>query len=167
MSLHSDKIGSNSHSSAIFCPFTKDLTNFTFLCTNLLRCSLFFLPAQSSVVFDVFMETIKGFRTHNHEFRIIEIGKLRNQAATWCQGNLKASLPYPGVQPDVSSICTATMHTLADLHTKFSGARPPTAPNSFIFTYIFTEKCPRRRSTPPYGKSWIRPWHALGLKGFK
>ena len=22
-------------------------------------------------------------------------------------------------------------------------------PNSFIFAYIFTEKCPRRRSTPP------------------
>ena len=26
---------------------------------------------------------------------------------------------------------------------------PPTGPNSFVFAYIFTEKCPRRRSTPP------------------
>ena len=40
---------------------------------------------------------------------------------------------------------------------------PPMGPNSFVFTYIFTKKCPRRRSTPPlmaarppYGKSWIR-----------
>ena len=32
-------------------------------------------------------------------------------------------------------------------------------PNSFIFTYIFTEKCLRQRSTPlPYGKSWILHW---------
>ena len=28
-------------------------------------------------------------------------------------------------------------------------ARPPMGSNSFIFAYIFTEKCPRRRSTPP------------------
>ena len=26
---------------------------------------------------------------------------------------------------------------------------PPTKSNSFVFAYIFTEKCPRRRSTPP------------------
>ena len=43
------------------------------------------------------------------------------------------------------------------------GARPPMGPNSFIFAHIFTEKCPRQRSTPPqwvhgppYGTSWIR-----------
>ena len=29
------------------------------------------------------------------------------------------------------------------------GARPPMGPNSFVFAYIFTEKCPRRRSTAP------------------
>ena len=29
------------------------------------------------------------------------------------------------------------------------GARPPMGPNSFVFAYIFTKKCPRRRSTPP------------------
>ena len=31
------------------------------------------------------------------------------------------------------------------------GARPPPpmGPNSFVFAYIFTEKCPHRRSTPP------------------
>ena len=39
---------------------------------------------------------------------------------------------------------------VADLHTKNSSPRPPTAPNSFIFAYIFTKKCPRRRSTPPH-----------------
>ena len=40
---------------------------------------------------------------------------------------------------------------------------PPTGPNSFIFTYIFTEKCPHRGAvatnglmpTHPNGKSWI------------
>ena len=37
-----------------------------------------------------------------------------------------------------------------------SGACPPMGPNSFVFTHIFVEKRPRRRSTPPYGKSWIR-----------
>ena len=26
---------------------------------------------------------------------------------------------------------------------------PPMGPNSFVFAYIFTEKCPRRRSMPP------------------
>ena len=29
------------------------------------------------------------------------------------------------------------------------GACPTTGPNSFIFAYIFAEKCPRRMSTPP------------------
>ena len=37
---------------------------------------------------------------------------------------------------------------LADLHAKFSGALPPTGPNSFFFTYIFTKKCLHRKSTP-------------------
>ena len=27
--------------------------------------------------------------------------------------------------------------------------RPPTGPNSFVFAYIFTEKCPRWRKEPP------------------
>ena len=40
--------------------------------------------------------------------------------------------------------------TVADLHTKVSGARPPpTGPNSFVFTYHFTEKCLCRRLVPP------------------
>ena len=29
------------------------------------------------------------------------------------------------------------------------GARPPYGTNSFVFTHIFGEKCPHRRSTPP------------------
>ena len=48
-----------------------------------------------------------------------------------------------------------------------AGAYPPTGPNSFVFAYIFTEKCPCRRKTPPqngskppYGKSCIRPCKA-------
>ena len=43
-----------------------------------------------------------------------------------------------------------------------AGACPPTILNSFVFAYIFTEKCPCWRpnppqngSTPPYGKSWL------------
>ena len=60
---------------------------------------------------------------------------------------------------------------VADLHTKVSGAPPPpTGPNSFVFTYVFTEKrlCwrlappPTRVGAPPpppppNGKYWIRP----------
>ena len=30
-----------------------------------------------------------------------------------------------------------------------AGACPPTGPNSFIFAYIFTEKCPHWRPKPP------------------
>ena len=41
--------------------------------------------------------------------------------------------------------------SVADLHTKVSGARPPppTRPNSFVFTYVFTEKCLCQRLVPP------------------
>ena len=53
---------------------------------------------------------------------------------------------------------------LADLGRRAGRTPPPTGPNSFIFTYIFTKKCWHRGSTPPngstpppYGKSWIRP----------
>ena len=38
--------------------------------------------------------------------------------------------------------------TLADLG-GVPSARPPMGPNSFIFAYIFTKKCPRWRSMPP------------------
>ena len=46
--------------------------------------------------------------------------------------------------------------SLADLHTKFPSARPLRDP-ILSFSHIFTKKCPRRRSTPPYRKSWICP----------
>ena len=46
---------------------------------------------------------------------------------------------------------------------------PPTGSISFIFAYIFAEKCTRRRlvppngsAPPPNGKSWIR--HCLGIR---
>ena len=58
----------------------------------------------------------------------------------------------------------AVSSTLAGLGRGRAGrTAPPMGPNSFIFAYIFTEKCPCWRSTPPpngctppYGKSWIR-----------
>ena len=39
-----------------------------------------------------------------------------------------------------------------------SWAHAPMGPNSFIFAYIFIEKRPRRRTMPPYRKSWISHW---------
>ena len=56
--------------------------------------------------------------------------------------------------------------TVADLHTKVSGARPPpTGPNSFVFTYVFTKKhlCwrlappPMRVGAPPTGNPGSAP----------
>ena len=43
-----------------------------------------------------------------------------------------------------------------------AGTRPPTGPNSFVFTYIFTEKCPRWRPKPPQNGSTPPPlWKIL------
>ena len=39
--------------------------------------------------------------------------------------------------------------SVADLHTKISGAPPPTGPNTFVLTYIFAKKRPRRRLASP------------------
>ena len=41
--------------------------------------------------------------------------------------------------------------TVADLHTKVSGARPPprTGPNSFVFIYVITKKHLCQRLVPP------------------
>ena len=53
----------------------------------------------------------------------------------------------------VLSICSLVsmrvVYPVADLHTKVSGTPPPTGPNSFIFTYVFTEKCLCQRLAPP------------------
>ena len=38
---------------------------------------------------------------------------------------------------------------------------PPTGPNSFIFAYIFTEKCPRWRPKPPQNGSMPPLWKIL------
>ena len=54
---------------------------------------------------------------------------------------------------------------MVDLRTKVSGMRPPTGPNSFVFTYVFTEKClcqrlvppPMRVGTPPMGNPGSAP----------
>ena len=61
------------------------------------------------------------------------------------------------------------LHKLCDFYTEnvwhlYSGGsgghrrRPPptTGPNSFVFPYVSTKKCPCRRLAPPNGKSWIR-----------
>ena len=76
--------------------------------------------------------------------------------------NARPSLYEEG---DIVGNIVSITFSLADLHTKFSAAQPPMGPNSFVFTYIFTEKYPHQRSTPPktglcppYGKSWTRPW---------
>ena len=48
--------------------------------------------------------------------------------------------------------------TLADLG-GVPGTRPPKGPDSFVLTYKIFETgvhAPSTRSTPPYGKSWIR-----------
>ena len=41
-----------------------------------------------------------------------------------------------------------------------SACPPPTGSISFVFAYVFAEKCTRRRLVPPppNGKSWIRHW---------
>ena len=51
-------------------------------------------------------------------------------------------------------------HSLADLggHAGHMPT-PPLGTNSFVLAYIFAKKHLCRRSTPPYGKSWIRHWH--------
>ena len=63
------------------------------------------------------------------------------------------------------------MLTLADLRGACRAHASPMGPNSFVFAYIFTEKCLHWRSTtppngctPPYGKFWIRHW--LTLKSY-
>ena len=60
--------------------------------------------------------------------------------------------------------------SLADLRGSVPGTCPPTGPNSFIFAYIFAEKCPHWGSMPPlmgphppYGKSWIRHCKSLSV----
>ena len=40
---------------------------------------------------------------------------------------------------------------------------PPTGSNSFVFAYIFAEKCSCQKSAPQRGKSWIH--HCNGLLG--
>ena len=40
---------------------------------------------------------------------------------------------------------------------------PPTEPNSFVFMYIFTEKCPHRRAVAPNG---LMPTHPNGKSWF-
>ena len=42
-------------------------------------------------------------------------------------------------------------NTLVDLGGHAGHTPSPMGPNSFIFAYIFTEKCLRQRSTPPNG----------------
>ena len=45
--------------------------------------------------------------------------------------------------------CLVLTWPLADLGGACPAHAPTMGPNSFVFAYIFTKKCPRRRSTPP------------------
>ena len=49
----------------------------------------------------------------------------------------------------LSDLSLSVIESMTDLHTKFSGMCLQTGPNSFVFTYIFTKKRPRRRLAPP------------------
>ena len=109
-----------------------------------------------------------------HVMCLLMLWIIQAEPAT-CSSNkpYKMLIRPPGTKGFQQRVCVVHIIiiavSLADLHTKFSGARPsPTGPNSFVFTYIFTEKCPQQRSMPPpphpmgpspsCGKSWIRPW---------
>ena len=51
---------------------------------------------------------------------------------------------------------------VADLHTKVSGAYPPpTGPNSFVFTYVFTKKHLCQRLVPPPMRVGAPQWKIL------
>ena len=53
------------------------------------------------------------------------------------------------VLTEIQYMILFVLQAVADLHTKVSGAPPPTGPNSFIFTYVFTEKHLCQRLAPP------------------
>ena len=56
-----------------------------------------------------------------------------------------------------------SVDTVADLHTKVSGARPPPpiGLNSFVFTYVFTEKHLCWRLAPPPMRVGAPQWEIL------
>ena len=64
------------------------------------------------------------------------------------------------IMPHLSKVCTPNFTMELDVTRVFIGRSrgvlvhaPPTGPNSFIFAYIFTEKCPRwRPKSPP---KWV------------
>ena len=60
--------------------------------------------------------------------------------------------------------------SLADLGGACPAHAPPMGPNSFVFTYIFTEKCPCWRSSPPpngyMSPSMGNPGSATACLGF-
>ena len=53
------------------------------------------------------------------------------------------------IQSNILTACHQMMNTLADLGGACPVHAPPMGPNSFIFAYIFTKKCPHQRSMPP------------------
>ena len=48
-----------------------------------------------------------------------------------------------------ANLVKGSIRALVDLGGGVPGERLPIGPNSFVFAYIFTKKCPCRRSTPP------------------
>ena len=86
-----------------------------------------------------------------------------------CYINLQVCIAY-SKQICCCGICFYSLNfiyfsLLCHMHWRIQGApparAPPTGSISFIFTYVFTEKCTRRRSAPPNGKSSIRHWYGF------
>ena len=57
---------------------------------------------------------------------------------------LKTLFQDKGAKPRAFILALADLGGACRAH-----APPPTGPNSFVFAYIFAEKCPHRGSTPP------------------
>ena len=100
----------------------------------------------------------KDRKDSHHEYEIVTIHVI---FPAWAQCNHIVVYSYHnkwdrlvGQRKHHWKIITITFSVKAEMH-NIGGSRgrarrtPPMGPNSFIFAYIFTEKCPRRRSMPP------------------
>ena len=66
---------------------------------------------------------------------------------------LKSEWEILSMNTNITGSNTMILKPLADLGVRHAGRTPlPTGPNSFVFAYIFTEKCLHQRSMPP---QWV------------
>ena len=56
---------------------------------------IIYVSVHSKAVIEVFSETTKGFRTGYYEYKVVEIPKDRDDAATYCKYHLNGALPVP------------------------------------------------------------------------